>query len=80
MLVRTNIYLHQETVNFLKQKAEEERVAMAKIIRNFLEKEMEKENKNWASSLLELAKKAKGSKIGDLSKKHDHYLYQLPQS
>jgi len=35
---------------------------------------MKKENKNWAKSLLAIAKKAKGSKIGDLSRKHNDIL------
>ena len=75
MLVRTNIYLQKQTINFLKQKAQEERTAMAEIIRKLLEKEIKKESKKWTESLLDLARKAGKSKIGDLSKKHDYYLY-----
>lgn len=80
MLIRTNIYLPKQTINFLKQKAEEENVPMAEVIRRFLEREMEEVSKNWVKSLLALARRAKGSGLGDLSKRHDYYLYRPPSS
>lgn len=75
MLTRTNIYLQLQTIQFFKNKAQEEGVTMAKLIRKFLEQRVEEENKNWAESLLSLAKTAAKSKFKDLSKKHDRYLY-----
>lgn len=80
MLQRTNIYLPVEMINFLKRKAESERVTMSEIIRGTVKKELEKERENWAESLLALSKRAPktGHGIKDLSKRHDYYLYIEP--
>lgn len=75
MLVRTNIYLPKETTDFLKLKAKSEGKTMAAVIRTLLEKEVAVSQTNWAESMLKLAKKAGKSNIGDLSKRHDYYLY-----
>lgn len=78
MLQRTNIYLQTETISLLKRKAQEERITMSEIIRQAVAKEIEKERGNAAKSLLELSKKAGSSGIGDLSRRHDYYLYIEP--
>lgn len=49
---------------------------MASLVRRILEKAIEREDSGWAQSLLTLAKKAGKSNFGDLSVKHDKYLYR----
>lgn len=78
MLVRTNIYLQDQMLNYLKTRAKEEKVTMSDVVRRMIAKEVEKKQTNWAQSLLELSKKAKGSGLRDLSKRHDYYLYIEP--
>lgn len=80
MLQRTNIYLPDQMINYLKTRAKEEKVTMSDVVRKVLAKEAEKKQTNWAQSLLELAKKAPRpkEKIRDLSKRHDYYLYIEP--
>ncbi|MBI2029930.1 ribbon-helix-helix protein, CopG family [Candidatus Gottesmanbacteria bacterium] len=75
MLVRTNIYLPKEVVDLLKLKAKSEKKTMAAVIRKLLRKEVENTKTDWVESMLELAKKAPKSNIGDLSRRHDYYLY-----
>ena len=78
MLQRTNIYLPDNIINFLKTRAKEEKRTMSDIVRMVLEKETKTQKANWAQSLLKLAINAKGSGIKDLSKRHDYYLYIEP--
>lgn len=74
MLIRTNIYLQKQTVDYLKFLAFQEGIPMAKIVRDTLEKNLVKP-KNWAGSILALSKRAGKSGIKDLSERHDYYLY-----
>lgn len=74
MLIRTNIYLQKQTIDYLKFLAFQEGIPMAKIVRDTLEKNLVKP-KNWAESILTLSKLAGKSGIKDLSKRHDYYLY-----
>lgn len=76
MLIRTNLYLPLPTLAFLKQKAKTEKTTMASLVRRILEKASEREGNNWAQSLLALARKAGKSELGDLSVRHDKYLYR----
>ena len=81
MLQRTNIYLPVQLINFLKTKAKEEKSTMSHLVRKLLDKEVQKENTNWAESLLKLAQsapKVRGRGLKDLSKRHDYYLYIEP--
>lgn len=78
MLQRTNIYLPTEMISLLKLKAQEGKITMSEIIRQAVEKEVEKERGNAAKSLLGLSKKAGSSGVGDLSRRHDYYLYIEP--
>lgn len=79
MLQRTNIYLPTQLINFLKSKAREEKSTMSHVVRKLLDKEVKKENTNWAASLLKLSQTApRGSGLKDLSKRHDYYLYIEP--
>ena len=78
MLQRTNIYLPDNIINFLKTRAKEEKRTMSDIVRMVLEKETKTQKANWAQSLLKLAINAKGSGIKDLSQRHDYYLYIEP--
>lgn len=82
MLVRTNIYLPQETLRNLKQKATARGISMSEIVRQALNKH-EKEvsyKQSAAASLLRLAKRAtKGSGLGDVSINHDYYLANEPK-
>lgn len=75
MLARTNIYLPVKTIKALKQKADAQGNSMSELIRQALEKELQKESEDWAQSLLQLAKKAKKGGPSDLSRNHDKYLY-----
>lgn len=75
MLKRTNIYLQRQLLDYLRERAQEERESMAELIRRTLQKEWVKEKKNWAESLFKLSKDAATSSLGDLSEKHDKYLY-----
>ena len=80
MLQRTNIYLPDEMIAFLKTQAEMEKVTMSDIVRRELAASIRQKKTNWAQSLLELSKRAPRPKIKipDLSKRHDYYLYIEP--
>lgn len=80
MLQRTNIYLPTELINFYKTQAAQQKSTMSDVVRQVLTKGAKEKKPNWAQSLLELAKRAPipGSKITDLSKRHDYYLYIEP--
>lgn len=80
MLHRTNIYLPDEMIAFLKAQAEMEKVTMSDIVRRELARTIRQKKTNWAQSLLELSKRAPTPKIKihDLSKRHDYYLYIEP--
>ena len=78
MLQRTNIYLPSDMIQTLKAKARRKDSSMSDVVREALEKEINIENTGWAQSLLALSKKAKGSGLRDLSRRHDYYLYVEP--
>jgi len=80
MLQRTNIYLPDHIIHFLKTRAKEEKVTMSDVVRDVLKKEVERERPNAAKSLLALAMRAPKvrSNIRDLSRRHDYYLYIEP--
>jgi hypothetical protein len=83
MLVRTNIYLPQKTIEKLKRKAKEQKTTMSEIVRNAVEKQEKEEYQqvNGALLLLDMANKAKKAGRGDkrdIAKNHDYYLYVEP--
>lgn len=53
---------------------------MSDVVRQVLTREAREKRTNWAQSLLELSKRAPvpKTKIHDLSKRHDYYLYIEP--
>jgi len=75
MLTRTNIYLEPEIIRILRQRAENEGLSMAEVIRRILLERLNKEPNN-IKGLFELVKHAEKTGIKDLASKHDKYLYE----
>ena len=74
-MIRTQVFLPEETYQYIKIRAQRERKPSAQVIREVLEAGMKKsEKQNAGETLLQLAKLGgKGPK--DLSKNIDRYLY-----
>jgi Arc/MetJ-type ribon-helix-helix transcriptional regulator len=76
ILKRTQMYIPEDLFSELRQRAEEEHSSISDIVRNavreFLSKEKEK---NWVDDPLWNMLGAGTSNIGDLSGRHDDYLY-----
>lgn len=78
-MIRTQIYLPQQLYQAIDLVAKKEKKAKAQIIREALEKNMEKKQANAGETLLKLAamaKKYKWKGPKDLSTNHDKYLYE----
>ncbi|OGH24252.1 MAG: hypothetical protein A3B47_04060 [Candidatus Levybacteria bacterium RIFCSPLOWO2_01_FULL_39_24] len=78
-MIRTQIYLPQQLYQAIDLVAKKEKKAKAQVIREALEKDMERKQGNAGETLLKLAAMAKkynwkGPK--DLSVNHDKYLYE----
>lgn len=73
---RTNMYFPIQTHQTLLRLARAERVSVAELVRNFVEKGLEKKKrKSWVDSFKKMSKTAKESHLGDLASRHDKYLY-----
>lgn len=80
-MIRSQIYLEQEQIRFLKRVAHEKNVTMSDVIRGLIDSRLNKKvtkinSGEWA---LELAKKAESMKIKgpkNLSTDSDKYLYK----
>ncbi|MBF8250045.1 MAG: 1 protein [Candidatus Levybacteria bacterium] len=78
-MIRTQIYLPKELYQEVDWVAKKEKKAKAQIIREAIEKEMNKKRGNAGDVLLKLAamaKKYKWKGPKDLSVNHDKYLYE----
>lgn len=78
-MIRTQIYLPEDLYREIGWLAKKEKKAKAQVIREALEKEIEKKQGNAGETLLKLAamaKKYKWKGPKDLSVNHDKYLYE----
>lgn len=78
-MIRTQIYLPEDLYREIGWLAKKEKKAKAQVIREALEKEVEKKQGNAGETLLKLAamaKKYKWKGPKDLSVNHDKYLYE----
>lgn len=78
-MIRTQIYLPKELYQEVDWVAKKERKPKAQVIREAIEKDMDKKRGNAGSTLLEIAamaKKYKWKGPKDLSKNIDKYLYE----
>lgn len=78
-MIRTQIYLPEDLYREIGWLAKKEKKAKAQVIREALEKEVEKNKGNAGETLLRLAamaKKYKWKGPRDLSTNHDKYLYE----
>jgi len=74
-LKRTQIYFPERVLDSLKDKAQKEKKSMAEIIRIAVKKYLTgEETVDWDNDPVWKIKPGR-SKSGDLSEKHDHYLY-----
>ncbi len=77
-MIRTQIYLPEELYREIGWLAKKEKKAKAQVIREAIEKKVEKKRGNAGETLLKLAamaKKYKWKGPKDLSTNHDKYLY-----
>jgi len=78
-MIRTQIYLPKQLYQVIDLVAKKEKKPKAEVIREALEKDMDKRHGNAGSTLLEIAamaKKYKWKGPKDLSKNIDKYIYE----
>jgi len=83
-MLRTQIYLPESQINFLKEIAYQENVSLAEVIRGLVNDKLEEVKKtsskirnsgSWLLTLAERAKKLKVTGPKDLASRLDFYLY-----
>lgn len=76
-MIRTNIYLPKDLHEKLRHTAKNEETSVAQLVRGFVENGLASKEKktSGAEVLLAMAKRAKPSRIRNLAKRHDYYLY-----
>ena len=79
-MIKSQIYLEQQQVNFLRQVARQEKSTMSSIIRDLINEkipngQMQKNSGQWVLELAQKAEKMKVKGPSDLATNHDKYLY-----
>lgn len=74
-MIRTNVYFPRKLHNMIEILAKREGVSMAELVRRFVTQGVTKTTDKSAQILIDMAKAATHSHMGNLAAEHDYFLY-----